>query len=225
MTASVAKRRRSAYAAAAAAKQRRQKIIAIVGFAIFLAVMAYEVSHILNRGSSSSVAPAATVPSPAPKKALPKALRSGGNAADPFTVRSLPNGDPKVGPALPGHDPFASPAVQAAAETTPAPLPQTIVIGTPTASGATVHGWIVILASIPTREGQSSAQSFARVARRNGIGSVDVLNSSNRRPLRGGYWVVYTGPVHTVADAERLASNIHSSGYRTAYVRQLIEYR
>jgi hypothetical protein len=105
------------------------------------------------------------------------------------------------------------------------PLPQTIVIGTPTAHGAVDRGWIVILASIPTREGRSSALAFARSARQTGITSVAVLNSSNRRPLRGGYWVVYTGPVATLGAVSRLASSVHASGYRTAYIRELIVYR
>jgi hypothetical protein len=225
MTSSVAKRRRSAYAAAAAAKQRRQKIFVIVGFVLFLAVMGYEVPKLLHRGGGTATAVAPPAPATTAKpKTIPKALRTG-SPADPFAGRVLASGDPKVGPALPGRDPFASPAVQASAPTTSGPLPETIVIGSPTATGATVHGWIVILASIPTRQGQASAESFARSARQNGVGDVAVLNSSNRRPLRGGYWVVYTGPVRTVSSAESLASSMHASGYRAAYVRELIEYK
>ncbi len=232
MSSSAAKRRRSAYAAAAAAKQRRQKIIVIVGFVIFLAVAAFEVPSLLHRVSGTPAAPAAapvTTPAPVVPQGVPKALRTR-RATDPFAARALVSADPQVGAPLPGRDPFATRTVQAstppAATTTPPPaLPATIVIGTPTASGATVHGWIVILASIPTKDGQSSALTFARSARRNGIGSVGVLNSSNRRPLRGGYWVVYTGPVRTVSAAEHIASSVHSSGYSAAYVRQLIEYK
>jgi hypothetical protein len=228
MSSSAAKRRRSAYAAAAAAKERRQRIIVIVCFVLFVLVAAYEVPSVLNRKSGTPT-PLAAPPAAAPaaKKALPKAFRTG-NGADPFVTRSLASTDPQVGAALPGRDPFALPAQQAAPPTAPAAppaLPETIVIGTPSASGATVHGWIVILASIPTREGQAAALSFARSARRTGISPVSVLNSSNRRPLRGGYWVVYTGPVRTVGAAQRLASNVHGSGYQAAYVRELIEYR
>jgi hypothetical protein len=226
MTSSVAKRRRSAYAAAAAAKQRRQKIFVIVGFVLFLALMGYEVPKLLNRGggTATTAAPPAPVTTTAKPKTIPKVLRAG-SPADPFAGRVLASSDPQVGPPLPGRDPFTSPATQASAPTATGPLPETIVIGSPTASGATVHGWIVILASIPTRQGQASAESFARSARRDGIGSVAVLNSSNRRPLRGGYWVVYTGPVRTVSAAEQLASSVHGTGYRAAYVRELIEYR
>lgn len=229
MTSSAAKRRRSAYAAAAAAKQRRNKILAISGFVIFLGIMAYEVPHTIKllsqKSPSAAAVPAATTP--AKPSEIPKTLLKG-PGSDPFAARALADEDPQVAASPGGRDPFASPAAQAASVVATPPaqaLPQTIVIGTPTANGATVHGWIVILASIPTREGEASAQSFARSARRNGIGSVAVLNSSNRRPLRGGYWVVYTGPVRTVSAAEHLSSSVHASGYGTAYVRQLIEYR
>jgi hypothetical protein len=229
MTSSAAQRRRSAYAAAAAAKQRRQKIMAIVGFVLLIAVMAYEVPKVLNRGggpaaSSSSAPPPSSVTTQ--PKTLPKSLRTG-SGADPFVARTYASSDSGVGPALPGRDPFATAATQAAdtQASAPPPLPETIVIGTPTASGATVHGWIVILASIPTGRGQASAEAFARSARRDGIGAVGVLNSSNRKPLRGGYWVVYTGPVRTVSTAENLASSVHANGYRAAYVRELIEYK
>jgi hypothetical protein len=128
---------------------------------------------------------------------------------------------------LPGHDPFAAPSDVAASSTPVAaqPLPEQIVIGTPTKGGKTIRGWIVILASIPTREGRASALSFARQARRSGIEPVSVLNSSNRRPLRGGYWVVYTGPYPSLSDVSVRAQSVHSSGYRTAYVRELIIYR
>jgi hypothetical protein len=86
------------------------------------------------------------------------------------------------------------------------------------------HGWIVILASIRTRNGQSAAVRFARDARPN-VGALSVLNSSNRRPLRGGYWVVYSGPYSTLGAVSRRAGDIHASGYRTAYIRELIAYR
>jgi hypothetical protein len=228
MTSSVAKRRRSAYAAAAAAKQRRRKIFAIVGFVLFLGVMAYEVPHTLKLLNRDSTPAASTAPTPVPPKprAIPKTLHAAGS--DPFAVGALASADPQVRPSPGGRDPFAASVAQTrptVAAPSAEPLPETIVIGTPTANGATVHGWIVILASIPTSKGQASALAFARTARGNGIDSVAVLNSSNRRPLRGGYWVVYTGPVSTVSSAERLASGVHASGYGTAYVRELIEYR
>jgi hypothetical protein len=158
MTSSAAQRRRTAYAAAAAAKQRRNKILAIIGFVIFLAVMAYEIPHTLKllKSSSSARPTAVTTPAPVRPTSIPKALRKG-VSRDPFVAGALPNSDPGVAPSPGGRDPFASQAVQAVQEAAPPPeqaLPETIVIGTPTANGATVHGWIVILASIPKRQVQ-----------------------------------------------------------------------
>jgi hypothetical protein len=228
MTSSAAKRRRSAYAAAAAAKERRKKILAIAGFVVFVAVMAYEVPHTLKllNHSTTAALPAPPAPAPVRPRSIPKTLQRAGGG-DPFANVSLTSSDPAVRSSPGGRDPFASHVGQASetSATSSEPLPKTIVIGTPTAHGAAIRGWIVILASIPTARGQATALTFARSAERNGVSSVSVLNSSNRRPLRGGYWVAYAGPVRTVAAAEQLASSVHASGYGTAYVRQLIEYQ
>jgi hypothetical protein len=233
MSSSVAQRRRSAYKAAAEAKQRRQKIFVIIGAVLFVAVMAYQVPKVLKSINSSSpkAAPVAAAPiAVVAPLTLPKAFR-GPAVNDPFATRGLSGGDPQVGPAVGGHDPFAQPATQSAAPpvtpTAPAigPLPQKIVIGTPTKGGAVARGWIVILASIPTREGKAAALAFARSARANGVSSVAVLNSSNRRPLRGGYWVVYTAPVPTLAEATQRAAGVHASGYSSAYLRELVVYK
>jgi hypothetical protein len=229
MGATVAQRRRSAHAAALAAKQRRQKILLGVLLVIVIAALAYEAPGIIKQIQGSS-SPASAVGPPVqttqPKAhTLPKALR--GAVGDPFAVRALADGDSGVAPSF-GRDPFAPPPAPSATPTGPAPsdaspLPQQIVIGKPSGKGAT-RGWIVILASIPTGEGRGSATSFAEVARRRGISPVSVLNSSNRRPLRGGYWVVYTGPVATLSEVENLAAQVHANGYGTAYVRELIVY-
>ena len=105
-----------------------------------------------------------------------------------------------------------------------AALPQRIVIGRPGGHRVAKRGWIVILASIPTRNGRGAALHFASGARRS-VGGLSVLNSSNRRPLRGGYWVVYTGPYSTLAAVSQRAGDVHAAGYRTAYIRELISYR
>jgi hypothetical protein len=228
MTASAAQRRRSAHAAARVAKERRQKIFLVVLAVVVVGVLAWELPGLIKRlnGTSSS---SVLAPAPAAAAVKPQALprRFTASASDPFVTRPLYDGDSGIGPTT-GRDPFSTPSeaastpavLPAAAET----LPEQIVIGTPSGKGAT-HGWIVILASIPTRDGRGSANEFARAARGNGISPVSVLNSSNRRPLRGGYWVVYTGPVRTVGEAEQLAATIHSGGYSGAYVRELIVYR
>ena len=130
------------------------------------------------------------------------------------------------------HDPFASPTTSEATVApvvTTAPkvpqLPGKIVLGTPGPGKVAVAGWIVILASIPTAAGQSSATSFAKQAAKAGIGAISVLNSSNRRPLRGGFWVVYTGPFTSLAQVSAAADNVHKSGFTGAYIRELIVYK
>jgi hypothetical protein len=105
------------------------------------------------------------------------------------------------------------------------PIPgQVIVVGRPGGHRVATHGWIVILASIPTRNGRGSAVQFARGAGKR-VGSVSILNSSRRRPLRGGYWVVYSGPYPTLSAVSRRAGSIHAAGYGSAYIRELITYR
>lgn len=244
-------RRRSSGALAEqrAAKERRQKIIVGVGFGILILVLAIEIPGLLHRGSSGSTgtttptvtlsAPASTpaVASAAMKKAYRAALRKAPH--DVFATGGFSGATPEYGAAsTPAalHDPFAQPGSHAGAAPAPpappapapkasAPLPAKIVIGTPGAGRVATSGWIVILASIPTGQGQTSATAFARLAKSHGVGSVSILNSSNRRPLRGGYWVVYTGPYPTLAAVTSASSNVHGQGFGDAYIRQLVVYR
>jgi hypothetical protein len=222
MASSAAVRRRgSANSARIAAKQRRQKILVVVLVAVLAALLAYEVPHLLKRssGNSSAAVPASPAAS-IPKK--PVSRHGGGSGADPFAIQSLPDGDAHA-VAGGGPDPFNASSSSSAATSTAA-LPSRIVIGTPGGHRVAKHGWIVILASIPTSNGRPAALRFAHGARRS-VGGLSVLNSSNRRPLRGGYWVVYSGPYPTLAAVSRRADNIHAAGYRTAYIRELITYR
>jgi hypothetical protein len=205
-----------------AAKQRRQKILVAVLAAVLVALLAYELPKILNRSSGTS---SAAVPA-APAAATPRhSLRYvGGNGADPFAPKTFSNGDAHAVTGG-GPDPFTgSPGSSWSAKNSPLALPKQLVIGRPGAHRVAKRGWIVILASIPTRNGRSAALSFARGARRS-VGAVSVLNSSNRRPLRGGYWVVYKGPYSTLPAVSQRSGSIHAAGYRTAYIRELISYR
>ena len=149
-----------------------------------------------------------------------------GSGSDPFLRTPLPNQDaPPVKGG--GRDPFkGGGSVSPHRGLVPgqfAPGKQ-FVIGRPGGHRVAHHGWIVILASIPTRNGHGSAVHFARRARPS-VGSLSILNSSNRRPLRGGYWVVYSGPDKTMSAVQHRASRIHGAGYGSAYVRELITYR
>jgi hypothetical protein len=219
-SAAAVRRRGSANNARIAAKQRRQKILVVVLAAVLAVLLAYEVPHLLKRSSVNSSAAV----SAAPVQSTPKPVsRHGrGSGADPFAVKSLPDGDAHA-VADGGPDPFKASSSSSAATSTAA-LPSRIVIGTPGGHRVAKHGWIVILASIPTGNGRPAALRFAHGARRS-VGGLSVLNSSNRRPLRGGYWVVYSGPYSTLAAVSRRAGNIHAAGYRTAYIRELITYR
>jgi hypothetical protein len=220
-SAAAVRRRGSANNARIAAKQRRQKILVVVLAAVLAVLLAYELPQLLKRssGNSSAAVPAAAAAS-IPKK--PVSRHGGGIGVDPFAIKSLPDGDAHA-VAGGGPDPFNASSSSSAATSTAA-LPTRIVIGTPGGHRVAEHGWIVILASIPTSNGRPAALRFAHGARRS-VGGLSVLNSSNRRPLRGGYWVVYSGPYSTLAAVSRRAGNIHAAGYRTAYIRELITYR
>jgi hypothetical protein len=147
----------------------------------------------------------------------PRPRRAGG---DPFAGNPLPNQDARAVTAG-GADPFKGGPQPVL---TQKPIPGQIIIGRPGGHRVASHGWIVILASIPTRNGHSSAVHFARGARGR-VGSLSILNSSRRRPLRGGYWVVYSGPYPSLGAVSRRAGSVHAAGYRSAYIRELITYR
>lgn len=229
------KRPGTAYAAAAAAKARRQMIFVGLLCLGLAALIFFEAPSFIRlfRGSKVPVnaPPVVTPPAPTPnaEKVLAKIRHR--PASDPFSASVTPGGDSVVGDVAgpPGtHDPFApapssgsSGSGSAAAAT---PLPSEIIIGAPGSGRSASHGWIVILASIPTSDGQVAAAKFAAVARENGIQQVGVLNSSNRRPLRGGYWVVYTGPFKSLTDVSSVANTVRSHGYATAYIRELVVF-
>ena len=214
-------RRRSANTARIAAKERRQKILAVVLAVVLVALLAYEVPQLLQRSDNGSAAAAPTAPPATPSANGTKRLSGSRNGADPFAVKSLTNGDARAA-AAGGPDPFTASAASTSASA--ARLPRQIVIGRPGGNRVAKRGWIVILASIPTNNGRSAASRFARGAR-GSVGRLSVLNSSSRRPLRGGYWVVYSGPYGTLDTVSRRADDIHAGGYRTAYIRELITYR
>ena len=228
--ATVASRRTTARAAAARAKQRRTKILVIVLLVALAALLAFQVPRMLkllggdDSSTSATSSPSATEPASNKRRKLPAILRGAGTAADPFAARALTDRDSGIAPGG-GRDPFAQPLPSEAVSTpvARATLPQRIVIGTPGAHKRLIRGWIVILASIPVQRGHGSAAVFAR--RVQGLGHISILNSSKRRPLRGGYWVVYAGPVKTLSAVSRLAATVHAAGYRTAYIRELYQYR
>jgi hypothetical protein len=244
MSSTAARAQAKAFAKKRAEKERRQVVLVVVLVVVLLAVMAFELPKLLrSSGSSSTSAPPAAVPAPAtPSAATPsrssaalRAVMKQSSARDVFqrpqiTIESTLG---SVAPPPGLHDPFASPRSIGSeqAPAAPAPpvqvtsLPGTIVLGTPGPGKVAVQGWIVILASIPAGDGQAAAQSFSAKARNAGVTSVSVLNSSSQKPLRGGYWVVYTGPYASLAQVSTAATNVHAAGFGTAYIRELLVYK
>ena len=225
---------------AAAAKQRRMTVIAFGGLGVLVILLAIQGPKLFG-GSDDTPAALPVIPAvPAPPTSEPgnsgRALRFlKATGVDPFAKRSLADNDSQVaavaGPAG-THDPFVQGGSSAAipspsAKPAPAPvvqLPKRIVVGTPTPGAVAKRGWIVVLASIQTRVGRAFAERFAARVRRDGLESVSVLNSSTSRPLRSGYWVVYTGPFASLSEVQRSAAHVRAFGYRTAYVREILRY-
>ena len=228
-------------ATAAAAKERRKKIMAFGGLGVLAILMFIQGPKLLDAFGGSSRTPAAasqTPVAPAPeRRSNPRALRlMNANDADPFATRSLGDNDPRAGfVSGPGgtHDPFATeaaapdpaiPAPPPAEDPVAAPLTGKIVVGTPKPGAVAKRGWIVVLASIQTRFGRPYAERFANRVERSGLGSLSVLDSSTRKPLRSGYYVVYTGPFASLSAVQRSAAHVHAFGHRTAYVREILRY-
>ena len=236
--------RRAAVAQQRAAKERRQLFLVGGLCVVLVALLAFELPKLLKSSGSSSATSTPTVTTVQPAaataavptnttKAYQAALKS--PPRDVFALRDVGSpttlGSVATPPGL--HDPFASPRSSEAAVAPVAPvrpvktpqLPGKIVLGTPGPGKVAETGWIVILASIPTAAGQSSATSFAKTAAKSGVGKISVLNSSNRKPLRGGFWVVYTGPYASLIQVSSAADNVHKSGFTSAYIRELIVYK
>ena len=228
-------------AVAAAAKQRRQKVIAFGGLGVLLILLVIQGPKLLDAfGGSESPTPAAAPVfpvAPAPTDRSNRALRFlKANGVDPFAIRAIAGNDPRaaaVSAPAGTRDPFAASGGSGDPSSTPTPaptpppvaqLPKRIVVGTPTPGAVGERGWIVVLASIQTQVGRGHAERFATRVRGTGVDSVSVLNSSNRRPLRSGYWVVYTGPFATLSAVQRAAAHVRAFGYRTAYVREILRY-
>ncbi len=230
------KKQETRRAKAAAAKQRRQKMIAFGGLGVLAILIVIQGPKLLDAfGGSDRPAPATSeaapaVPAPTGGDRSPLLFKSAG--ADPFATRALADNDPRA-EAVAGprgtHDPFAQSRVASSPASSPSPtpspqLPKRIVIGTPTPNAVAKRGWIVILASIQTRVGRSYAEQFAARARRDGVGIISVLDSSTKKTLRSGYYVVYTGPFATLDAVQQSAAHVHAFGYRTAYVREIVRY-
>ena len=234
-------KRPTAYAAAAAAKQRRQKIIAGGLGVVLIAVLAYEVPHLLKLVQRQERRAGRSPPHDAGgrcRRAARICSRRFGAApaADPFAQLLPTNGDPTAAtsPSRRGSvDPFAAQVVVESILDTDAHR---------RSSTQPVAGDDRDRHARRRPQGKPRLDRHPRLdpdGRGQGLGNdvsprrrarresapVSVLNSSNRRPLRGGYWVVYTGPYATLNAVTTRAGSVHSQGYPTAYIRELIVYR
>jgi hypothetical protein len=247
MAVSTVSRRRALAQNRAAAKAKREKTVLAVGLVLLALLLVWRLPSTLSRLSSSSSppAPADTTPTvttetPAVSKAAAKELAvlrhqsardvfaQATTSAGPSTLGSVgtPSGlhDPFVSSSSTGSAPVAPTTPATTTPAKPSALPAKIVLGTPGAGRVATHGWILILASIPTAQGKNAATTFASKAKGR-VGSVSILNSSNQKPLRGGYWVVYAGPYSTLTAVQQKATSVHAGGYSTAYVRELVVYK
>ena len=76
-------------------------------------------------------------------------------------------------------------------------------------------GYTAILASVAS---ESAARTIQSQAAANGL-DAGVLDSSNFRSLRPGYWVVFSGTFTTLSDAARRTGQAKALGYVDAYPR------
>ena len=233
MSASRGRRRRQR--AAALAKARRQRAFAIVGAIVLGVLLFIQVPKVLKGDETPTTAAPATpvttapttTPAPEPSKTA-KALKSlaEGPASDPFKTRAISAREPSplAANGYPGRDPFAAPNAQSVARPTAPEVPGRIVVGTPRAGKAPTIGYIVVIASVPVRDGRRTAEAIAGRARKTGIAGVGILQSSKSRSLRAGYFAVYVGSYKFQSVALNEAAGIRARGFRDAYIRELVRY-
>lgn len=82
-------------------------------------------------------------------------------------------------------------------------------------------GWTIALASVPQTKGRRAAVARAREARRTGLSSVGILDSSRYASLHPGYWVVFTGVYTSEAEATSALEPARKAA-RTATVRRIV---
>ena len=84
-------------------------------------------------------------------------------------------------------------------------------------------GFTVVLKSTPVGEGRGPAESAAQQALNAGLPEVGILSSSNYSTLNPGYYVTFTGVYDTQNEAENALPRARSSGFPTAYVREVAD--
>ena len=82
-------------------------------------------------------------------------------------------------------------------------------------------GWTIALASVPQASGRRLAIGRADQARRRGLDSVGILDSSQYASLHPGYWVVFAGTYASEAEATSELQRAREFT-RTATVRRIV---
>jgi hypothetical protein len=83
-------------------------------------------------------------------------------------------------------------------------------------------GWTIALATLPQTKGKQPALARARDARRRGLTSVGILDSSRYASLHAGYWVVFAGIYSSEAEATSALEPAREFA-RTASVRHVVQ--
>lgn len=82
-------------------------------------------------------------------------------------------------------------------------------------------GWTIVLVSVPQADGRRVAVDRARQARRRGLPTVGILDSSRYASLHPGYWVVFSGIYASEAEATSALERARRA-VRTATVRRVV---
>ena len=133
-------------------------------------------------------------------------------ATSHVTSQALPTATPTL---TTGTLPTA-PTATAPPTTTAAPPRRNAVLSWPNRNGYTV-----VLNSIPTANGRSSAVAQAKQAASRGLPQVGVLVSSRYSSLHPGYYVVFSGIYSSFGPAQAAVSRARAAGYGAAYARQI----
>jgi hypothetical protein len=108
------------------------------------------------------------------------------------------------------------PTAPARTTTQPAPKPQATL-----AWPRTKRGWTIVLLSLPHRSGRELAEERAAEARRRGLRTVGILNSSRFASLHPNYYVLFTGVFDSQAEAVSALQRARAV-FPNAYQREIV---
>jgi len=147
------------------------------------------------------------------------------------TIPVLPpttTGVPTLDTVTSGTITIGPPTTTATTTTFPTTTTGTTTTGTTTTGTGGIISWpsgedgyTVVLRSTPTSQGRGPAESAAQQARNNGLPEVGILESSDYSSMNPGYYVTFTGVYDTENEAENALPRARTSGFPTAYVREV----